>query len=55
MVGLPCNPETTADIMDSDGWINTGDIVCMEDEGFRYLVDRSKDILKCMDIKITFL
>ncbi|XP_039955212.1 probable 4-coumarate--CoA ligase 3 [Bactrocera tryoni] len=47
-LGYYNNPEATADIMDADGWINTGDVGYMDDEGFLHLVDRSKDILKYM-------
>ncbi|XP_011187343.2 uncharacterized protein LOC105215234 [Zeugodacus cucurbitae] len=47
-LGYHNNPEATADIMDAEGWINTGDIGYMDDEGFLHLVDRSKDILKYM-------
>lgn len=47
-LGYYNNPEATTDILDAEGWINTGDIGYMDDEGFLHLVDRSKDILKYM-------
>ncbi|XP_054732977.1 uncharacterized protein LOC129240899 [Anastrepha obliqua] len=42
------NPVATADTMDAEGWINTGDVGYMDDECYLYLVDRSKEVLKYM-------
>jgi long-chain acyl-CoA synthetase len=38
------NPEATADTI-VDGWLKTGDIGRVDDEGFVYLVDRAKDMV----------
>jgi long-chain acyl-CoA synthetase len=38
------NPEATADTF-IDGWIKTGDLAKMDEEGFIYIVDRAKDML----------
>ncbi len=37
-------PEATADTF-TDGWLQTGDIGRMDDEGFVYVVDRAKDMV----------
>jgi long-chain acyl-CoA synthetase len=37
-------PEATADAI-RDGWLNTGDIARIDDDGFIYLVDRAKDMV----------
>ncbi len=37
-------PEATAASF-SDGWVHTGDLARIDDEGFVYLVDRAKDLL----------
>jgi long-chain acyl-CoA synthetase len=38
------NPEATAAIL-KGGWLYTGDMARMDDEGFIYLVDRKKDVI----------
>jgi len=37
-------PEATAATF-TDGWVHTGDLARLDDEGFVYLVDRAKDLL----------
>jgi acyl-CoA synthetase (AMP-forming)/AMP-acid ligase II len=37
-------PEATAETF-SDGWLHTGDVARIDDEGFVYIVDRAKDML----------
>lgn len=38
------NPEATDEIL-HDGWLYTGDMAKVDDEGFIYLVDRKKDVV----------
>ncbi|MBQ5765322.1 MAG: acyl--CoA ligase [Clostridia bacterium] len=38
------NPEATAEVL-KDGWLYTGDMAKMDEEGFIYLVDRKKDVV----------
>jgi acyl-CoA synthetase (AMP-forming)/AMP-acid ligase II len=38
------NPEATREIL-RDGWLYTGDVARMDEEGFIYLVDRKKDVI----------
>lgn len=44
MPGYWQNPEATANTL-VDGWLHTGDIGTMDDEGYLTLVDRSKDVI----------
>ena len=39
------NPDATAEILTSDGWLLTGDMARMDEDGFIYLVDRKKDVI----------
>ena len=39
------DPETTAEVVDADGWLHTGDMATTDDDGYLYLVDRSKDLI----------
>ena len=46
MVGYLNNPEATADCIDEEGWFHTGDIGYADEDGFFYIVDRVKELIK---------
>ncbi|MCD8550374.1 MAG: long-chain-fatty-acid--CoA ligase FadD [Shewanella xiamenensis] len=45
MKGYWQRPEETAKVIDKDGWLATGDIGNMDEQGFFYIVDRKKDMI----------
>lgn len=39
------DPVATARVIDEEGWLHTGDIAVVDDDGCLYLVDRAKDLV----------
>ena len=39
------DPKATAEVLDAEGWLYTGDMAKEDEEGFIYLVDRKKDVI----------
>ncbi len=46
MAGYRNDPERTAEVLDADGWLHSGDIVEIDDEGYVKIVDRKKELIK---------
>jgi acyl-CoA synthetase (AMP-forming)/AMP-acid ligase II len=46
MAGYLNAPEATAQMLDADGWLRTGDIGHVDDDGYVYVVDRVKELIK---------
>jgi long-subunit acyl-CoA synthetase (AMP-forming) len=45
MLGYRGLPDKTAETIDADGWLHTGDIAEIDDEGYVRIVDRKKEII----------
>lgn len=46
ITGYFSNPEATANTLDSSGWLRTGDLCYIDDDGFVFIVDRLKELIK---------
>jgi acyl-CoA synthetase (AMP-forming)/AMP-acid ligase II len=46
MRGYLNNDEATAATIDSEGWLHTGDVAVVDDEGYFEIVDRLKELIK---------
>ncbi|CAH1972292.1 unnamed protein product [Acanthoscelides obtectus] len=46
MKGYVDNPEATRNTIDKDGWLHSGDIIYYDDDGYFYIVDRLKELIK---------
>jgi long-chain acyl-CoA synthetase len=45
MLGYRGLPDKTAEAIDADGWLHTGDIAVMDEDGYVKIVDRKKEII----------
>jgi long-chain acyl-CoA synthetase len=45
MRGYRNQPEKTAETIDPDGWLHTGDVAVIDDDGFVTIVDRKKELI----------
>ncbi len=46
MVGYLADPESTANTLDADGYLHTGDVATVSSEGYVSIVDRVKELIK---------
>ena len=46
MTGYLNNPTATAETIDGDGWLHTGDIAIIDEHGHMSIVDRMKELIK---------
>jgi acyl-CoA synthetase (AMP-forming)/AMP-acid ligase II len=46
MAGYLHRPDATAAMIDADGWLRTGDLVVVDDDGQVFIVDRLKELIK---------
>jgi long-chain acyl-CoA synthetase len=52
MKGYWNQPGATAEVTTHDGFLRTGDVATMDDDGFVFIVDRTKDMLLCSGFNV---
>ncbi|MEM2468648.1 MAG: AMP-binding protein [Candidatus Jordarchaeales archaeon] len=52
MKGYWKQPEKTKEVLSEDGWLRTGDLARMDENGYFYIVGRTKDMIKYKGYKV---
>ena len=52
MKGYWKKPEKTREVITEDGWLRTGDLAYMDEDGYFYIAGRQKDIIKYKGYKV---
>lgn len=55
MKGYHNNQKATEEIIDSQGWLRTGDVAYYDDQGNFYIVDRLKELIKVKGFQVILL
>ena len=55
MLGYYNNRSATAEIIDSERWLHTGDVCYFDKDGFLYIVDRMKELIKYKGFQVNVM
>ena len=53
MKGYIGNDQATKDTVDADGWLHSGDIGYYDEDGFFYITDRKKELIKYKGLQVS--
>jgi len=54
MKGYYKNSKATAETIDAEGWLHTGDVGYYDDKGFVYVIDRIKELIKVKAFQVKY-
>lgn len=52
MMGYHKNPEATRDMIDDEQWLHTGDVGHLDEDGYLYVIDRVKELIKYKGLQV---
>jgi long-subunit acyl-CoA synthetase (AMP-forming) len=53
MKGYLNRPDVTSEMIDSEGWLHTGDLGYYDENGHFYIADRLKELIKVKGFQVT--